>query len=158
MLLASVLNIACGSSPTGPSATPQTQSGTGLLVTEISVSAMLERWPAVPWDIGYFFCYSMASTSPEVANLTFRRVDYTTIGPTGAVYDTGSDATLIGQPVGVGRLGCFFTYRDQNITRPVAKPVMRPEAAVPDRAWPTRLGAQAARWRRIARACAQAAQ
>ncbi len=120
MLLACVWSSACGSSPTAPSATPQTPSGTGLRVTQISVSASLDRWSGSRSEIGYTFCYSMASTTPDVAEMTFTNVDYTTVGPQGDVYNTSSDSTLIGKTVGLGRSGCFFTYGDQNITRPVA--------------------------------------
>lgn len=96
------------------------QTGTGLRITSASVRAMLERWANSAWDIGYTYCYNISSTSPEVENMTFRRVDYSTIGPGGDVYNTSSDSSLVGQRVGLGYGGCFYTYQDPNITRPVA--------------------------------------
>jgi hypothetical protein len=122
VLLACVWSSACGSSATAPAEMPQpqTQPGTGLVVANVSVQASLERWASAPWDVGYVYCYNVSAASPEVANMTFRRVDYTTVGPAGQVYDTSPDPSLVGPTVGSGRGGCFFTYHDQNITRPVA--------------------------------------
>jgi hypothetical protein len=84
------------------------------------VTARLERWAGSAWDIGYSYCYNLAARTPDVANMTFRRVEYTTIGPQGNVYNTFVDPSAFAQTVGFGRAGCFYTYEDYNITRPVA--------------------------------------
>jgi hypothetical protein len=119
-LFAFVCHSACSSSATAPSPIPPAQPVARLLVENVSVRASLERWATSPWDIGYTYCYQVSPASPDVANMIFTRVDYTTLGPSAEVYDTSSDSSLTGQKVGISRGGCFFTYRDLNITRPIA--------------------------------------
>ena len=119
ILLGCAWSSGCGSSATGPSE-PQTRPGTALLVQNVSVRASLEKWAGAPWDIGYGFCYTMGPTVPEAQNMTFRRVEYAVVGPSGQVYGTLPEPSLVGQIIGGGRGGCFSTYRDLDITRPVA--------------------------------------
>ena len=52
--------------------------------------------------------------------MTFQRVEYTVRDSAGTVYDTGNDPVLPGRKVGFKWTGCFYTYCDQDIVRPIA--------------------------------------
>jgi hypothetical protein len=121
LILGCGLAVSCSSSSaTAP--TTQPTSTSAILLSDASVRASLERWAGGPWDIGYAFCFALSPTPNNTAGLmmTLRRVEYTVIGPGGSIYSSPTDPSLGGQTMGLGRFGCFFTYADQNITRPVA--------------------------------------